>query len=239
MNGERIAKYIAACGIASRRKSEAFVTDGRVSLNGTITTDMATKVMPGDVVALDGKEIKPKADFVYIMLNKPRGYLTTASDDRGRQTVMSLIDAKGHRVFPVGRLDLDSEGLLLLTDDGDLAYRLTHPGRNIDKTYFVSLSNPLLEEKLDLLRIGIMLDDSLTAPARVKKVHPSGLMLEITIHEGRKRQVRRMVEAAGSRVLSLKRILMGPLRLGDMKPGESRFLTNKELEELRSWISNP
>ncbi|HOA15573.1 MAG TPA: pseudouridine synthase [Bacillota bacterium] len=238
MSGERIAKYIAACGIASRRKSEAFVTDGRVSINGTITTDMASKVMPGDVVALDGREIRPKKDHIYIMLNKPRGYLTTASDDRGRKTVMSLIDAKGHRVFPVGRLDLDSEGLLLLTDDGDLAYRLTHPGRNIDKTYFVSLSNPLLEEKLELLRIGIMIDGILTAPAQVEVVHPSGLMLEITIHEGRKRQVRRMVEAAGSRVLSLKRTSLGPLRLSSLKPGESRTLTETELGDLISLISS-
>ncbi|HNV35065.1 MAG TPA: pseudouridine synthase [Bacillota bacterium] len=232
MTGERIAKYIASCGIASRRKSEAFIEDGRVTLNGAQVTDLSTKVMPGDTVSLDGKPIKPASDFVYIMLNKPRGYLTTVTDDRGRMTVTSLVDAKGHRVFPVGRLDLDSEGLLLLTDDGDLAFRLTHPGKNVDKTYNVSLSSPLKEENLQLLRIGIMLDETMTAPAQVKLMHPSGLMLQVTIHEGRKRQVKRMLEAVGSKVLSLKRVAMGPLRLGSLKTGEWRYLTEAEIREL-------
>lgn len=232
MMGERIAKYLASCGVASRRKSEAIVEDGRVTLNGLTVVDLSTKVMPGDAVSLDGKPVKPKGGFIYIMLNKPRGYLTSVTDDRGRDTVMSLVDAKDHRVFPVGRLDLDSEGLILLTDDGDFAYRLMHPGKNVDKTYYVSLSNPLKEENLHLLRIGIMLEDAMTAPAQVELMHPSGLILRITIHEGRKRQVKRMIEAAGSKVLSLKRVAMGTLKLGGLKTGEWRYLTEEEKREL-------
>lgn len=233
MSSERIAKYIASCGIASRRKSEAFVTEGRVKVNGEIVKDLAFKIETGDVVELDDLRLAPSANFVYIMLNKPRGYLTSVSDDRGRPTVMSLIDTAGHRVYPVGRLDLNSEGLLLLTDDGELAYSLMHPRQNVDKTYVVSLNSPLKEENLKQLRIGIMLEGESTAPAEVKAIHPSGLILEVTIHEGRKRQVRRMMEAVGSRVLSLKRISLGPLELGDLKPGESRFLNQDELDSLR------
>ncbi len=214
MTEQRISKYLAYCGIASRRKSEAFVTSGRVSVNGETITDLAYKVNPDDKVCLDGRPITPAGNFIYIMLNKPRGYLTTASDDRGRKTVMSLIEPGEHRVFPVGRLDLDSEGLLLLTDDGDLAFRLTHPGKNIDKKYVAALSNPIKEDFLQILRIGIMLDETLTSPAKVRKVHPSGLIIEVVIHEGRKRQVRRMVEAAGSRVSLTEAHRTGALAAG-------------------------
>jgi pseudouridine synthase len=233
MTTQRISKYLAYCGIASRRKSEAFVLSGRVTVNGELVTELSFKVSPGDDVRLDGKSLDHSGEFIYIMLNKPRGYLTTASDDRGRATVMSLINPGKHRVFPVGRLDLDSEGLLLLTDDGDLAYKLTHPGRSIDKVYLASLKNPIKEDFLEILRIGIMLDGVKTSPARVRNVHPSGLIIEVTIHEGRKRQIRRMVEAAGSRVLSLKRTKLGPLVLGNLTPGDWRYISDKELKVLK------
>lgn len=237
MTSQRISKFLAGCGVASRRKSEAFVASGRVKVNGDVVTDLGHKVGPGDSVLLDDVALSQTSEYVYIMLNKPRGYLTTASDDRGRKTVMSLIEPGQHRVFPVGRLDLDTEGLLLLTDDGDLAFSLTHPGRNIEKRYRASLTEPLTDEGMDSLRKGIMLDGTLTYPAKVRKLHGSGLIIEVVIHEGRKRQVRRMVEAAGSRVLSLKRTQLGPLELGSLKPGTWRHLTSGELNKLKGLSS--
>lgn len=239
MNGTRISKYLADCGIASRRKAEEIVLMGRVQLNGETVFDLGRKVMPSDELKLDGKPVAKPEGHVYILLNKPRGYLTTSSDDRGRKTVMQLVDASGHRVFPVGRLDLDTEGLLLLTDDGDLAFRLTHPGKQVDKVYVASLKEPLKEDSVERMRIGIMLEGSMTAPARVRVLHPSGLIIEVSIHEGRKRQVRRMVEEAGSRVVSLKRIKLGPLELGNLAPGDWRHLTAQEVGELMSLGSSP
>lgn len=234
MTGTRISKYLADCGIASRRKAEEIVTAGRVQLNGETVTDLGRRVEQSDALRLDGKPVTKPQAHVYILLNKPRGYLTTSSDDRGRKTVMQLVEAPGHRVFPVGRLDLDTEGLLLLTDDGELAFRLTHPGKQVDKVYVASLKEPLKEDSVERMRIGIMLEGSLTAPALVRVLHPSGLIIEVSIHEGRKRQVRRMVEEAGSRVVSLKRIRLGPLELGKLAPGEWRHLTPAEVDELMS-----
>ncbi len=239
MTGVRISKYLADCGIASRRKSEEIVSAGRVQLNGETVTDLGRRVMPSDELRLDGKPVTRTQGHAYILLNKPRGYLTTSSDDRGRKTVMHLVDVPGHRLFPVGRLDLETEGLLLLTDDGELAFRLTHPGKQVDKVYVASLREPLKEDSVERMRIGIMLEGSLTAPAQVRTMHPSGLIIEVTIHEGRKRQVRRMVEEAGSRVVSLRRIKLGPLELGKLAPGEWRRLTPEEVEELMSLGLSP
>lgn len=239
MTGTRISKYLADCGIASRRKAEEIVSAGRVQLNGETVTDLGRRVMHTDDVRLDGKPITKPEEHVYILLYKPRGYLTTLSDDRGRNTVMQLVDIPGHRVFPVGRLDLDSEGLLLLTDDGELAFRLTHPRKQVDKVYVASLKEPIKEDSVERMRIGIMLEGSMTAPAHVRVIHPSGLIIEVSIHEGRKRQVRRMVEEAGSRVVSLKRIRLGPLELGKLAPGEWRHLTPGEVEKLMNLGPGP
>lgn len=234
MTGTRISKHLADCGVASRRKAEEIVLAGRVQLNGETVTDLGRRVMPSDELRLDGKPLTKPEGHLYILLNKPRGYLTTSSDDRGRKTVMQLVETHGHRVFPVGRLDMDTEGLLLLTDDGELAFRLTHPRKMVEKVYVASLKEPLKEDSVERMRIGIMLEGSMTAPANVRILHPSGLMIEVSIHEGRKRQVRRMVEEAGSKVISLKRIRLGPLELGKLAPGEWRHLTQGEVEELMS-----
>ncbi len=239
MTGTRISKYLADCGIASRRKAEEIVSAGRVQLNGETVTDLGRRVMNSDEIRLDGNPITKPEEHVYILLYKPRGYLTTLSDDRGRKTVIELVDIPGHRVFPVGRLDLDSEGLLLLTDDGELAFRLTHPRKQVDKVYVASLKEPIKEDSVERMRIGIMLEGSMTAPAHVRVIHPSGLIIEVSIHEGRKRQVRRMVEEAGSRVVSLKRIRLGPLELGKLAPGEWRHLTPEEVEKLMNLGPGP
>ena len=239
MSGIRISKYLADCGIASRRKAEEIVSAGRVQLNGETVTDLGRRVMPSDELSLDGRPLSKPEGHIYLLLNKPRGYLSTASDDRGRKTVMQLVDPAGHRVFPVGRLDLDTEGLLILTDDGELAFKLTHPGKQVDKVYVASLREPLKEDSVERMRIGIMLEGSMTAPAHVRVLHPSGLIIEVSIHEGRKRQVRRMVEEAGNRVVSLKRIRLGPLELGKLSPGEWRHLTPEEVEQLMNLGPGP
>ncbi|MDD3765772.1 MAG: pseudouridine synthase [Eubacteriales bacterium] len=231
----RLQKYIADCGIASRRKAEEMILQKRVAVNGEIVTQLGTKVGQDDVVTVDGQRIKPTSKKVYVLLNKPAGYLTTASDDFGRRTVMDLIKGEVHtRVFPVGRLDYDTEGLLLLTNDGDVAYAMSHPKHKIQKTYIVTLDKVPSQKAIDRLRRGVIIDGQRTLPARVDLIENN--MLEISIREGRNRQIRKMAEAVGYEVVALKRISIGILKLGNIPLGRWRHLTKVELDYLRKLV---
>ena len=228
----RLAKYLAHAGVASRRAAEEIVRDGRVTVGGEVVTDPARDVGDGDAVTVDGRALHGAEERVVWILNKPEGVLSTASDTHGRRTVLDLVDAGGARLYPVGRLDADSTGLILVTNDGELANALTHPRYEVPKTYRVRVArSPVSDRAVRRLREGVQLEDGLTAPARVRRDGPD--VLEITIHEGRNRQVRRMCEAVGHRVSSLERIAFGPLRLGDLPRGAARRLTGAELDRLR------
>ena len=195
---ERLQKYLASCGVASRRMSEEIIKSGRVAVNGQIVTEMGVKIKIGtDKVTVDGKDITPEEEHVYLMLNKPEGYVTTAHDPQGRPTVLDLVAEVPQRVFPIGRLDVDTEGLLFLTNDGELAYRLTHPKFAVTKVYHALVTGKPSEDKLDRMRNGLKLEDGVTKPCTVKVIrrYNHKTMLEITISEGRNRQVRRMCQA--------------------------------------------
>jgi 23S rRNA pseudouridine2605 synthase len=229
----RLAKFLAGAGVASRRASELIIQEGRVSVDGQQVTDPARDVSDQNVVIVDGRQIGgAPSELVVYAVNKPAGVVSTAADTHGRRTVVSLVDTP-LRLYPVGRLDADTTGLILLTNDGALAHRLTHPSFEVDKTYRAVVARPPVRgQELDRLRAGVELDDGRTAPARVTRVKPD--TLELTIHEGRKRQVKRMCEAVGHRVLELQRIRFGPLQLGDLKSGQIRKLTAAEISLLRS-----
>ncbi len=227
----RLAKYLASAGIASRRASEEIVGAGRVTVGGVTVTDPARDVGREDAVAVDGAPVEQPLERVVYALNKPAGVVSTARDTHGRPTVVSLIPGAALRLYPVGRLDADTTGLILLTNDGELAYRLTHPRFEVEKTYRALVANPPVREPaLRALRHGIELDDGMTAPAWVRSLASD--TLELTIHEGRKRQVKRMCEAVGHPVKRLERVRFGPLELGDLKPGRHRRLTAAEVAEL-------
>lgn len=230
----RLQKFLARCGVASRRKAEEFIREGKVKVNGRVVTEMGIKVSPDDHVEVDGKPVKPEKKKVYILMHKPRGYVTTVSDPEGRKTVLELLDGIKERVYPVGRLDYDSSGLLLLTNDGDFANLLMHPKNEILKVYIVTVKGKPSDKALDMLRNGIRIDDYVTAPAfvRVLAVYENKTKLEITIHEGRNRQIRKMCEKIGHPVVRLKRVAYGTLELGSLKPGEWRFLTEREIKQL-------
>jgi 23S rRNA pseudouridine2605 synthase len=224
----RLAKFLAGAGVASRRAAETIVRSGRVSVDGVTVLDPAHGVDLGDDVRLDGAPVRAAAELVVYAVNKPAGVVSTASDPQRRRTVVSLIETE-LRLYPVGRLDLDTTGLILLTNDGALAYQLTHPSFEVPKTYRAALYGPpVTEAAIRALRRGVQLEDGLTAPARVRRVAPR--TIELTIHEGRKRQVKRMCEHVGHRVQSLERVAFGPLGLGALKPGEYRRLSPEELE---------
>lgn len=231
----RLQKYLARCGIASRRHAEQMIREGRVRVNGKIVTEMGATVSAGDRVECDGKPAIPEEKPVYIMLHKPRGYVTTVSDPQGRKTVMDLINGIPERVYPVGRLDYDTTGLLILTNDGDFAYESTHPGHEVDKTYLAEVEGIPSEDALQKLRRGVMLDSRPTSPAKVelleRKRHSA--VLRITIHEGRNRQVRRMCEAVGYPVRRLERIAIGGLTLGGLKPGQWRYLSASDIRKIK------
>lgn len=230
----RLAKHLAHAGVASRRASEAIIAAGRVTVAGKVVTDPARDVDGTEAIAVDGRPLgaPPEARAVW-MLNKPAGVVSTAKDTHGRPTVVEMVAARDRRLYPVGRLDADTTGLILLTDDGELAHRLTHPSFEVPKTYRATVAGGALRPgELRQLREGVELDDGMTAPASVRQIRPG--LLEITIHEGRKRQVRRMCEAVGHRVVALERIAFGPLRLGDMAAGHVRRLTPAEVERLRT-----
>jgi 23S rRNA pseudouridine2605 synthase len=227
----RLAKYLAHAGVASRRAAERLIADGRVSVDGAVATDPARDVGAEHDVRFDGRPVAAEPHAVYL-LNKPAGVVSTAHDPQGRPTVVQLVPSP-QRLYPVGRLDADTTGLILLTNDGELAHRLTHPSFEVPRTYRALVRHPPVKEPaLRALREGIELEDGLTAPAKVRRLTAD--RLELTIHEGRKRQVRRMCEAVGHPVRALERVAFGPLRLGALEPGEHRRLTPAEVERLRS-----
>ncbi|MEW6458501.1 MAG: pseudouridine synthase [Bacillota bacterium] len=237
----RLQKYLAEAGIASRRAGEELILAGRVRVNGEVVYELGTTVDSSrDRVEVDGQEIRPEPK-IYVLLYKPRGYVTTARDPQGRRKVTDLVAGAGGRVFPVGRLDYDSEGLLLLTNDGELAYRLTHPRFHVPKTYHVVLDRSPGPAALRAIARGVELDDGLTAPAGVRLVRRDGgeALVEMTIHEGRKRQVRRMWAALGFEVQRLKRVRMAGLELGGLEPGRWRHLRTTEVRELRKLVRLP
>ena len=233
----RLHRYIALCGVCSRRKAEDLIVEGRVSVNGDTVSELGTKVSSIDEVQVDGKTIA-LAELIYVVMFKPIGFITTMSDPAGRKTVQDLLPKLPTPVKPVGRLDVNTEGLLLLTNDGDLAMRLTHPRHSVPKTYIASVDGVPDERCLERLRRGINVEGRRTSPAVVKLIsaHRNGRnsRIEITIKEGRNRQVRSMLAAAGHPVESLKRTVFGPLKLRGMKPGECRILGQKLVSQLRS-----
>lgn len=239
MDEMRLQKFLSRAGVASRRKCEELIAQGRVSVNGRVVTELGTKVDASrDVVAFDGAEVRPPCDSVTMMLNKPAGYLTAMSDERGGRVVAELVPAVEHPgLFPVGRLDRDTTGLLLFTTDGELGNLLLHPSHNVDKRYVAEVRGALSEAERRALEEGVMLDDGMTSPARceVLSVLPDGSRstVALTIHEGRKRQVRRMLAAVGHDVVSLHRESVGALTLGDLAPGEWRELSPDEVALLR------
>ena len=228
----RLAKYLAHSGVASRRAAEGLVRAGRVTVDDEVVRDPARDVDEASGVAVDGSRVAPTEARVVYAVHKPVGVVSTARDPQGRPTVVELVPSSA-RLYPVGRLDADTSGLLLLCNDGELANRLTHPRYEVPKTYAVVVAHPPVEEPaLQALRDGIELEEGRTAPARVRRLGADAL--ELTIHEGRKRQVRRMCEAVGHPVRELRRVRFGPLDLGDLGPGESRRLTEVEVEALRA-----
>ena len=237
MEEVRLQKYLAECGIASRRKCEEYITDGLVKVNGHIA-ELGTKVKPDvDKVEYDGRVIKlVERDYTYILLNKPIGVVTTAEDQFQRETVLDLVKVK-QRVVPVGRLDMYTSGALILTDDGDFIYKVTHPKHEINKTYTVTLVGVVTDEEIEKLRAGVTIDECyLTKPARVKilKIDSEKKIsrVEITIHEGKNRQVRKMCEAVGRKVIALHRSKIGNLGVKDLKLGTWRYMTKKEVEQI-------
>jgi 23S rRNA pseudouridine2605 synthase len=226
----RLAKFLASAGVASRRAAEELIRSGRVTVGGVGITDPARDVTDADAVAVDGEAVRGEPARVVYALNKPAGVVSTASDPQGRPTVVSLVPSR-LRLYPVGRLDADSTGLILLTNDGELANRLTHPRYEVDKTYRVQVGGaPVRQRALEALRRGVVLDDGPTAPARVRRIAAD--TLELTIHEGRNRQVKRMCEHVGHPVRRLERIRFGGLSLGELRPGAHRRLTAAEVAGL-------
>ncbi|MEM7326484.1 MAG: pseudouridine synthase [Actinomycetota bacterium] len=231
-DGERVQKVLARIGLGSRRASEILISEGRVAINGK-TVELGARFKPDDELSVDGRVYSTRTDAVTYLLNKPAGVVTTASDPQGRRTVVDLVPSEP-RVFPVGRLDRDTEGLLLLTNDGDLAHRLTHPSFGVEKEYLAEVANPLSRQAVRRLREGVELEDGMTAPAKAAIVEPN--LLRLTIHEGRNRQVRRMCDAVGCPVVRLVRSRIGPLVDPKLKPGFSRPLTGDELLELQRAV---
>jgi len=236
---ERLQKILSSAGVASRRLSEELILQGRVSVNGTTITELGTKADPAvDEIKVDGRRIKTVQRKRYVLLNKPRGYITTRSDPQGRPTVMELVSEVKEYVYPVGRLDYDSEGLLLLTNDGELAARLTHPRHEVEKVYEARVKGVPDDRVLERLAKGVPIEGRRTAPAKIRASEPfvkgSGeqTIVEIAIHEGRQRQVRKMFEAVGHPVVRLKRVRIGPLEDPDMPVGHWRDLTPQEIARL-------
>jgi 23S rRNA pseudouridine2605 synthase len=239
---QRLQKVLSAAGIASRRAAEAYITEGRVSVNGHTVTELGTKADPDtDDIRVDGRRIKPAARRLYILMYKPRGYITTRSDPQKRPTVIDLLAKGGVRdyVYPVGRLDYESEGLLLLTSDGDLAARLTHPSHEVEREYHARVRGVPDRHSLERLAKGVVIDGRKTSPAEVKLVKVleadggDDAVMSIVLHEGRNRQVRRMCEAIGHPVVRLRRVRIGPITDDHIRPGEFRELDAKEVAALR------
>jgi len=232
--GERLQKFLAAAGVASRRHAEVLIRQRRVTVNGHVA-EVGSRVLPDDEVCVNGVAVGPQAPR-YILLNKPTGVVTTADDPQGRTTVLDLVrSAVDERVYPVGRLDFETSGLLLMTNDGDLAHRMMHPSFGVEKTYRALVRGKLRGLDRKALADGVELEDGPTAPAKVRVLQESGgrSLVEITIHEGRNRQVRRMFDLVGNPVIDLARVKYGPLSLGELAPGATRALTDPEIRRLK------
>lgn len=229
----RLQKYMAACGIASRRACEQLILQGRVSVNGETITHLGTQVEEKDIVVFDGQQIQPAEKRVYIMLYKPDKVISTANDPEGRKTVLDLIETK-QRLYPVGRLDYHTEGLILLVNDGDAAYHLTHPKFEIEKEYLAVIAGGIEREEILKLQSGVIIDGIKTAPCKIKRCDATEhtTSLSVILHEGRNRQVRKMFEAIGKNVLHLTRIRHGELVLSGLKPGQWRYLNAEEIAYL-------
>lgn len=233
----RLQKYLARCGVASRRASEKMILSGRVTVNGVPVTEMGVQIDENlDEVAVDEKVVHPEEQKHYLAYNKPIGEISTASDPEGRATIMDRFKDYPVRIFPVGRLDYDSEGLILLTNDGEMMNHVLHPSREVKKTYLTKVSNHVTPEEIAQLRKGVMIDGKMTSPASVRLIREETFdtVLLISIHEGRNRQVRKMVDAVGHQVVSLKRVEFGPVLLGDLPSGMWRKLTEAEIQKLKA-----
>ena len=233
---ERLQKYLAECGVASRRKCEEIILEGKVSVNGKVVTELGTRIIPGkDKIELNGKEIVSEKK-VYILLNKPVGYVTTVSDEKERQTVMELLNGVKEKVVPVGRLDMFTSGLLLLSNDGEFIYKVTHPKHETTKTYIVKTRGVPTEKDLEKLRVGVKIEDYTTSPAKVELLLKDNTndisRIWIQIHEGRNRQVRKMCEAIGLSVIALKREGVGELTCEGVERGKWRYLTEEEVKNI-------
>ena len=231
----RLQKYLAGAGIAARREAERMILAGRVELNGRVVHELGTRVDPDrDTVRVDGRRVRGSEARVYFLLNKPKGYLTTASDPEGRPTVLDLLPRVRERVFPVGRLDWNSEGLLILTNDGELAHRLTHPAAHVPKVYRVKVKGLVPAAALEAVRRGLFLDGRRSLPARVTRISSqANTWLEITLYEGRRNQIRRIFQKLGHPVLKLRRIAIGPITDRLLRPGELRRLEPDEIRRLK------
>lgn len=234
----RLQKYMAHAGVASRRKCEEIIAAGRVSVNGKVIDIQGYQVKAGDKVEVDGRRVRPVQRQTYLLLNKPRGVVSTVKDNKGRKTVLDLVKSDVRkRIYPVGRLDMDSSGLILLTDDGELTERLLHPRYGVEKTYRVTVRGTVDESIAEQLSKGVQLEDGLTAPASFKilEYRNKKTRLECKIREGRNRQIRRMFEAKGYEVLELERIAFGPLKITGLGKGDYRPLREKEIRMLKTW----
>lgn len=234
----RLQKYLSECGIASRRKAEEMILAKQVKVNGQ-PAQLGDKVLPGtDAVTVRGKRVRPVSKMVYIMLHKPRGFVTTLSDDMGRKCVAELTRDVSARIYPVGRLDRESEGLLLMTNDGELTNALTHPSKHVPKTYRVTVRPSITQEQLDAFAVGMMLDGRMTAPADVRVVskEEGRVVIEVVLYEGRNRQIRKMCEQLGLEVARLKRTAIGNIKLSMLPPGRWRYLEAKEVEQLKNAV---
>lgn len=235
MGEERLQKYIARCGIASRRKAEELIINGSVKVNGSVVTELGTKVdTDKDIVTIDNKKISENDKLIYIKLYKPEGYVTTVKDQFDRKTVLDLIQIK-ERIYPIGRLDYNTSGLLLLTNDGDLANKLMHPKYHIYKTYVADIDGRIIDEEINKLKTGVSIEDYKTAPARVKLLKCTGntSTVQISIYEGKNRQVRKMLDAVGHQVRMLKRVSFGEIGLDNLKPGSWAYLNEDEIKFLK------
>ena len=232
----RLNKYIASAGVCSRRKADELIANGNVKVNGVVVREMGTNVEEGDKVTVNGTPIEADEAKVYVAVNKPMGFVTSMSDDKDRRTVAQLVADIPERLFPVGRLDYNTTGLLIMTNDGDLTYTLTHPKHEVGKTYVATVAGVLSDARLARLRKGVDIGGFVTSPAKVKvlKQNPRSAVVEITIHEGKNRQVRKMFAAVGNKVQSLERTAIGDIRLGRLLPGHYRKLTKAEVEYLKS-----
>ncbi|MCI8348431.1 MAG: rRNA pseudouridine synthase [Firmicutes bacterium] len=232
----RINKYIAQAGIASRRKADELITNGNVKVNGAVMKELGYDVKDGDDVQVNGTQVKNNRKLVYVLVNKPLGMITSAKDEKDRATVMELVQDIDERLFPVGRLDYNTTGALIMTNDGKLTYRITHPKHELEKTYRVLVKGVVSEEKVRRLRSGVDIGGYITKKAKVQiiKGGQKSTLVEVSIHEGKNRQVRKMFAAVGNPVQELERVAIGKIRLGHLRPGHYRKLTREEVEYLKN-----